>query len=85
MKKISDKEIWVDKKGLIERFEGLKKSTLNVWLMEMRDSPEFHEYVLNPSQRLVWINLEGFIKFLKKKRQLFCWNVSKTALPSTSY
>lgn len=67
MKKISDKEIWVDKKGLIERFEGLKKSTLNVWLMEMRDSPEFHEYVLNPSQRLVWINLEGFIKFLKWK------------------
>ncbi|MDT2682197.1 hypothetical protein [Enterococcus gallinarum] len=67
MKKISDKEIWVDKKGLIDRFEGLKKSTLNVWLMEMRDSPEFHENVLNPSQRLVWINLEGFIKFLKWK------------------
>lgn len=67
MKKISDKEIWVDKKGLIARFEGLKKSTLNVWLMEMRDSPEFHEYVLNPPQRLVWINLEGFIKFLKWK------------------
>lgn len=28
MKKISDKEIWVDKKGLIKRFEGLNKSTL---------------------------------------------------------
>ena len=25
---------WVDKDGLIQRFEGLNRNTLNVWLME---------------------------------------------------
>ena len=58
---------WVNKDGLIQRFEGLNRNTLNVWLMEMRNNTEFHEYVINPTQRLVWINVQGFLKFLKWK------------------
>ncbi|MGM0308512.1 hypothetical protein IGK15_001587 [Enterococcus sp. AZ045] len=67
MIKLPNHEIWLNKQGILNRFEGLTKSTLNLWLMEMRQSPEFYQYVINPTQRLVWINLEGFIKFLKWK------------------
>ncbi|NTL99171.1 hypothetical protein HQ708_07110 [Enterococcus faecium] len=58
---------WVDKDGLIKRFEGLNRNTLNKWLMEMRNSNEFSSYVVNPSHKLVWINIEGFLLFLKWK------------------
>lgn len=58
---------WVNKDGLISRFEGLNKNTLNKWLMEMRENPKFSEYVINPTHKLVWINLNGFLEFLKWK------------------
>lgn len=61
----SEDAIWVNKDGLIQRFEGLNRNTLNVWLMEMRNSNQFDQYVVNPSHKLVWINVEGFLKFLK--------------------
>ncbi|MCB5951065.1 hypothetical protein LI951_03195 [Enterococcus sp. BWT-B8] len=58
---------WVNKNGLILRFEGLNRNTLNVWLMEMRDTKEFESFVVNPTHKLVWINVEGFLKFLRWK------------------
>ncbi|MGY0354228.1 hypothetical protein ACWY2R_07030 [Enterococcus avium] len=58
---------WVDKDGLIKRFEGLNRNTLNKWLMEMRYSKDFNSYVINPTHKLVWINIEGFLSFLKWK------------------
>lgn len=58
---------WVNKDGLIKRFEGLNRNTLNKWLMEMRNSNEFCKFVINPSHKLVWINTEGFLSFLKWK------------------
>ena len=56
---------WVDKDGMIKRYEGLTRHTLTRWLMEMRDSPEHRAYVINPSVSLVWINIEGFNEFLR--------------------
>lgn len=59
--------VWVNKDGLIKRFEGLNRNTLNKWLMEMRNSKEFSSYVINPSHKLVWINIDGFLSFLTWK------------------
>lgn len=61
--------LWTTKKGLIERYEYLNMSTLSHWLMEMRASKEFREFVINPSPKLVWINLEGFHQFLLFKQR----------------
>ncbi|MGM0124041.1 hypothetical protein IGI37_001415 [Enterococcus sp. AZ194] len=58
---------WTNKDGLIKHFEGLNKNILNVWLMEMSESQNFHQYVVNPTHKLVWINVEGFLLFLKWK------------------
>lgn len=58
---------WVDKDGLIKRFEGLNRNTLNKWLVEMRRSNEYCCYVLNPTHKLVWINIDGFTSFLRWK------------------
>lgn len=58
---------WGNKQALLKRFEGLNINTLNKWLMEMRSDRAFCEYVLNPSHKLVWINFDGFIKFLSWK------------------
>lgn len=58
---------WVNKDGLIQRFEGLNRNTLNKLLMEMRNSEEFSSFVINPTHKLVWINVEGFLSFLKWK------------------
>jgi len=55
---------WVDKEGLMKRYENLNIHTLNRWLGEMRDSKKFRSYVINPSHKKVWINLEGFHEFL---------------------
>lgn len=55
---------WVDKEGLMKRYENLNIYTLNRWFGEMRDSKKFRSYVINPSHKKVWINLEGFHEFL---------------------
>ncbi len=54
-----------NKEALLKRFEGLKVKTLNSYLTEMRKLPEFQNYVINPSQKIVWINLKGFLLFLR--------------------
>ncbi|WP_281738411.1 hypothetical protein [Enterococcus dispar] len=58
---------WVNKDGLIRRFEGLNRNTLNKWLMEMRNSKDFCSFVVNPTHKLVWINTKGFLSFIKWK------------------
>ncbi|MDT2613287.1 hypothetical protein [Enterococcus dongliensis] len=59
--------LWVDKDGLMRRFEGLNRNTLNKWLVEMRLTNEFSKYVINPTHKLVWINVDGFVAFLQWK------------------
>ncbi|MDR2834341.1 MAG: DNA-binding protein [Streptococcaceae bacterium] len=60
---------WCNKKGLIKRFEGLNINTLNHWLVEMRDSSKFSQFVINPTHKLVWIHINGFVEFLKWKQR----------------
>lgn len=62
-----DEAQWVNKAGLMKRIEGLNINTLNVWLMEMRNDNKFDQFVINPTHKLVWINVEGFINFLRWK------------------
>ena len=61
--------VWTNKKGLMKRYENLNINTLSHWLMEMRSISEFRQYVINPTPKLVWINIEGFHKFLKYKQR----------------
>lgn len=60
---------WADKKALMKRWEGLNQYTLNRWLGEMRESKQFKDYVINPTHKLVFINLEGFEEFVKWKQR----------------
>ena len=55
---------WACKKSLLKRWEGLNIHTLNRWLSEMRENKKFRHYVINPTHKIVFINLEGFEKFL---------------------
>lgn len=65
----SEEAEWSNKQGIIKRFEGLNINTLNHWLVEMRDSRTFNQYVINPTHKLVWININGFQEFLKWKQR----------------
>ncbi|EIQ81955.1 UNVERIFIED_CONTAM: DNA-binding protein [Streptococcus canis] len=60
---------WADKKALLRRWEGLNQYTLNRWLSEMRENKRFKDYVINPTHKLVFINLEGFEEFLRWKQR----------------
>ncbi|MGT2800563.1 DNA-binding protein [Streptococcus marmotae] len=60
---------WADKKAILRRWEGLNQYTLNRWLSEMRDNKQFKDYVINPTHKLVFINLEGFEEFLRWKQR----------------
>ncbi|MDQ8758378.1 DNA-binding protein [Streptococcus ruminantium] len=60
---------WADKKALMRRWEGLNQYTLNRWLSEMRENKQFKDYVINPTHKLVFINLEGFEEFLRWKQR----------------
>lgn len=33
--------------------------------MEIRRQDEFNQSVINPTHKLVWINVKGFVKFLE--------------------
>ena len=65
----SEEAEWSNKQGIIKRFEGLNINTLNHWLVEMRDSRIFGQYVINPTHKLVQINITGFLEFLKWKQR----------------
>ena len=60
---------WADKKAILRRREGLNQYTPNRWLGEMRDNKQFKDYVINPTHKLVFINLEGFEEFLRWKQR----------------
>lgn len=47
----------------------MNQYTLNRWLGEMRDNKQFKDYVINPTHKLVFINLEGFEEFLRWKQR----------------
>jgi hypothetical protein len=53
-----------NKQAVLKRFEGLKKKTLDSYLTDMRKIPDFRGFVINPSQKVVWINFEGFLNYL---------------------
>ncbi|MGF0048199.1 DNA-binding protein [Streptococcus hyointestinalis] len=60
---------WEDKKSILVRWEGLNPYTLNRWISEMRNHKQFRDYVINPTHKLVFINLEGFEEFLRWKQK----------------
>lgn len=60
---------WADKKSILKRWEGLNLYTLNRWIKEMRENKRFSLYVINPTHKLVFINLEGFECFLRWKQK----------------
>lgn len=49
-------------------WEGLNLYTLNRWIGEMRNYKRYREYVINPTHKLVYINLDGFEEFLRWKQ-----------------
>ncbi|MDG3133104.1 DNA-binding protein [Streptococcus suis] len=61
---------WGDKKSLLKRWEGLNQYTLNRWITEMRGHRQFKQYVINPTHKLVFINLDGFEEFLRWKQRI---------------
>lgn len=57
-----------DYKHLCQRWEGLTIPTAKQFAREMRENPEFEQYVFNPTHKLVFIDYEGFRKFWKWKQ-----------------
>lgn len=65
---IENDAVWTNKKGILMRYENLNVYTLNRWLSEMRDNKRFRNGVINPTHKLVFINLEIFEDFLYWKQ-----------------
>lgn len=65
---IESDAVWTNKKGILMRYENLNIYTLNRWLSEMRDNKRFRNGVINPTHKLVFINLEIFEDFLYWKQ-----------------
>ena len=65
---IESDAVWTNKKGILMRYENLNIYTLNRWLSEMRDNKRFRSGVINPTHKLVFINLEIFEDFLYWKQ-----------------
>ena len=64
----SEKAVAGDYEHLCQRWEGLSISTAKQFAKEMRENPEFEQYVFNPTHKLVFIDYEGFRKFWKWKQ-----------------
>ncbi len=60
---------WVSKKSLLSKWDGLNPYILNRLISEMRDIPKFNHHVINPTYKLLFINLEGFEEFMRWKQQ----------------
>lgn len=65
---IENDAVWTNKKGILMRYENLNIYTLNRCLSEMRDNKRFRDGVINPTHKLVFINLEIFEDFLYWKQ-----------------
>lgn len=56
-----------DYKHLCQQWEGLTIGTAKTWAAEMREHPDFRQFIDNPTHRIVFINYEGFRLFVKWK------------------
>lgn len=56
-----------DYKHLCQIWEGLTVGTAKIWAAEMREHPEFRQFVFNPTHKIVFINYKGFALFVKWK------------------
>lgn len=56
-----------DYEHLMQRWEGLSRQTAKLWASEMREHPDFKQYVLNPTHRIVFIDYVGFGLYVKWK------------------
>lgn len=61
----SEKAVAGDYEHLCQIWEGLTPGTAKQFAKEMRENPEFEQYVFNPTHKLVFIDYEGFRKFWK--------------------
>lgn len=64
-------EIKYGSKEVICKMYSMKKGTLDKWLMDMRDLPQFKHGVLNPTHKIVLINLdvfEDYVQWLDENR-----------------
>ncbi|MBJ6745547.1 excisionase [Streptococcus sp. 121] len=52
---------------LMERWEGLTEGTAKNWATEMRNHPDFAQFVYNPTHKLFFVDYEGFRLFVKWK------------------
>ena len=71
---ITYKAVGVDEKAthgdyshLCQRWEGLTTGTAKVWATEMREHPDFKQFIDNPTHKIVFIDYEGFRLFVKWK------------------
>ncbi|WP_438477313.1 excisionase [Streptococcus pluranimalium] len=65
--KQSEKAEAGDYKHLCQIWEGLTVTTAKQWAAEMREHPDFRQFVLNPTHRIVFIDYKGFELFIKWK------------------
>ena len=56
-----------DYEHLCQIWEGLTVGTAKVWAAEMREHPDFRQFIDNPTHKIVFINYEGFRLFVKLK------------------
>ena len=64
---VNEKATHGDYKHLCQMWEGLTVGTAKIWATEMRDHPDFKQFIDNPTHKLVFINYEGFRLFVKWK------------------
>ncbi|MBT1238950.1 excisionase [Streptococcus equi subsp. equi] len=65
--KQSEKAEAGDYEHLCQIWEGLTVGTAKVWAAEMRDHPDFKQFINNPTHRIVFIDYEGFRFIVKWK------------------
>lgn len=63
----SEKATYGDYAHLCQIWEGLTVGTAKGWAAEMREHPEFRQFIDNPTHRIVFVNYEGFRLFVKWK------------------
>lgn len=58
---------WGDKKTILKIWSGLSIHTLNRWLREMKKSKKFRDAVINPSHKILFVQIDRFEEFLRYK------------------
>lgn len=65
--KQSEKAEAGDYEHLCQIWEGLTVGTAKVLAAEMREHPDFRQFIDNPTHKIIFINFEGFRLFVKWK------------------